>query len=415
MAAGNTTNFPKLRKNIVKSKRTGSKTSEGTLSNDEKSSTTATAATNLAMGSAWLADKTKFFEKLTKRAKNRKCREYYSGQVELLNNIVEDRTHIKKFVEKNTMIATESMKSSRRNEDTVDRSRCRVRFVVISSLYVNVSLAVIKAVASILSGSLAIISSLIDSTLDLVSGAVTYYTMREIRRRDPYLYPRGCTRMEPLGSVIVSVIMGVANIHIISKSCESMAAGDLSINVEWPTIVMMSLTILAKLILFLCCKWANHSQLDTLKLDHRNDCISNTVAIGCACLATYFWKYFDPIGAILVSGYICITWFFSGRQHMRILSGRAAKPEFYCRILHVALDHQPNFVRQIDTLKVYHMGSQFLVELDIVLDKDMPVHQAHDISELLQRKIEYLPYVERAFVHVDHESNHNPEEEHKVV
>jgi len=45
----------------------------------------------------------------------------------------------------------------------------------------------------------------------------------------------------------------------------------------------------------------------------------------------------------------------------------------------------------------------------------MPLHLAHDVSEMLQRKIECLPYVERAFVHVDHEIRHNPEKEHKPV
>jgi len=60
----------------------------------------------------------------------------------------------------------------------------------------------------------------------------------------------------------------------------------------------------------------------------------------------------------------------------------------------------------------YHL---LQVELHIVLCKDMHVHQAHDIAELLQRKIEFLPYVERAFVHVDFESKHKPSTEHKFV
>jgi len=44
-----------------------------------------------------------------------------------------------------------------------------------------------------------------------------------------------------------------------------------------------------------------------------------------------------------------------------MLSGRNADPEFYSRILKIALDHQPDLVHQIDTLKVYHFGAQFLV------------------------------------------------------
>jgi divalent metal cation (Fe/Co/Zn/Cd) transporter len=34
--------------------------------------------------------------------------------------------------------------------------------------------------------------------------------------------------------------------------------------------------------------------------------------------------------------------------------------------------------------------------------------KAHDIAQQLQDQIEILPRVERAFVHIDHESTHRP-------
>lgn len=39
---------------------------------------------------------------------------------------------------------------------------------------------------------------------------------------------------------------------------------------------------------------------------------------------------------------------------------------------------------------------------------DTPLWEAHDLSQQLQDKIEVLPRVERAFVHVDHETTHTP-------
>lgn len=43
----------------------------------------------------------------------------------------------------------------------------------------------------------------------------------------------------------------------------------------------------------------------------------------------------------------------------------------------------------------------------------MSVKDSHDISEALQNCIESLDDVERAFVHVDYEFNHKPQDEHK--
>lgn len=42
------------------------------------------------------------------------------------------------------------------------------------------------------------------------------------------------------------------------------------------------------------------------------------------------------------------------------------------------------------------------------MDANTPLWKAHDLSQQLQDKIEVLPNVERAFVHVDHESTHIP-------
>lgn len=62
----------------------------------------------------------------------------------------------------------------------------------------------------------------------------------------------------------------------------------------------------------------------------------------------------------------------------------------------------------IDTVKIYHSGPQYFVEVDIVLPPDMPLWRAHDISQDLQDQIEALPDVDRCFVHVDHEVDHKP-------
>lgn len=50
----------------------------------------------------------------------------------------------------------------------------------------------------------------------------------------------------------------------------------------------------------------------------------------------------------------------------------------------------------------YHLGSNFLVEIHVLMDGSLSLFETHDISETLQTKIERLPYVERAFVHCDY-------------
>ncbi|WKX99110.1 hypothetical protein Q1695_014189 [Nippostrongylus brasiliensis] len=293
------------------------------------------------------------------------------------------------------------------------------------TLVVNVSLMIAKAVASYLSGSLSILSSLVDSCVDITSGLVISISARMIKKRDPYLYPRGRTRLEPLSLIIISVVMGVASVQLIFDAIRRIAVAyqfhmhgigaQPELDVSLTTVCIMIATVIVKFSLFcICQKYKSDPSIAVLAMDHRNDCLSNTVALACAWLGTLYWYYFDPIGAILVSIYILYTWVNTGWDHLSKLSGKSAKPEFINRIIKVCIDHDPR-ISHLDTVYVYHFGTKFLVEVHIVMDEDMPLKVAHDISESLQINIESLPEVERAFVHTDYEYEHQPQDEHKVV
>lgn len=43
------------------------------------------------------------------------------------------------------------------------------------------------------------------------------------------------------------------------------------------------------------------------------------------------------------------------------------------------------------------------------MDPDASLRSSHDVAEELQMKLESLPDVERAYVHVDYETTHKPE------
>uniref|UniRef100_A0A914W252 Cation efflux protein cytoplasmic domain-containing protein n=1 Tax=Plectus sambesii TaxID=2011161 RepID=A0A914W252_9BILA len=302
------------------------------------------------------------------------------------------------------------------DEDDGEKEASRhTRRLAAATLLVNVILLIAKAVAVYLSGSFSIISSLVDSSVDITSGLAIWLTARAIKKRDPYLYPRGRTRLEPIALVIVSVIMGVASVQMIMQSLEAIIRQSVDPEVDLPTICIMLSTIVIKFVLMIICRRFSHdSSINVLAQDHRNDCISNSVALLCAFLASRYWIYLDPIGAILVSIYIAGTWFMTGKEHIIMLSGRTADPGFINRIIKVCMDHDKR-IEFIDTVYVYHYGTKFLVEVHVVMDRKMTLQMSHDISEQLQINIEHLPEVERAFVHCDYEVDHRPEDEHKVV
>ncbi|CAF3203017.1 unnamed protein product [Rotaria socialis] len=302
------------------------------------------------------------------------------------------------------------------------------------SLGVNIILFIIKIVASVISKSLSVVSSVIDSAVDLATSVILFLAWRSIKKRDPYRYPEGRERLEPIAIIILSVIMSAASVLVIYESInrivndaqyltETNTTKTLTdIDMSVTPIAVMAITIVSKAILFaLCCRIKLPAMI-ALTTDHRNDVASNVVALFCGLIATYAYKnkinqkavVIDPIGAILISIYIIIMWVQQANDQVKHLSGHTADPKFLSQLTWLTYHHSPAILK-IDTVRAFYSGTLYLVEVHIVLPKDMILTESHDIGESLQNKIEDLPEVERAFVHVDHDYAHNPTHEHKVV
>ena len=109
----------------------------------------------------------------------------------------------------------------------------------------------------------------------------------------------------------------------------------------------------------------------------------------------------DPVGAIFISLYIIFCWLKQLREQVRNLSGYAAEPEFLQKITWLTLQHSP-LIKKIDTVRAFHFGISFLVEVELIFPESMTLKEAHDIGSSLQNKLENLPEVELAFVRLDY-------------
>ncbi|XP_053379277.1 uncharacterized protein LOC123539362 isoform X2 [Mercenaria mercenaria] len=292
---------------------------------------------------------------------------------------------------------------------------------------INFVLLIIKVVAVVLSGSVSLISSLVDSSVDLLSGIVIWVTARAVKKTDRYSYPQGRTKLEPVSIVILAVIMSVASLQIIKESFAKIFGlidnSQSPPNMDWATIGIASATVVIKFILYIFCRRVKHPTVQALALDHRNDVLSNFIAIVFGYLGSREMQtqvdspdlvYIDPIGAIIISIYIIANWVITGWDQIKLLIGHTATSAFISKITWICVDHHKK-IEKVETVRAFHFGYSFLVEVDIVLPPEMTLRESHDIAEPLQQKLEKLPNVERAFVHVDYEATHDPKSEHKVV
>ncbi|CAI5976681.1 unnamed protein product [Closterium sp. NIES-64] len=280
----------------------------------------------------------------------------------------------------------------------------------------NVCLFIVKIIASIVSGSLAILASTLDSLLDLLCGFILWYTARTMRRTNPYKYPIGKRRMQPLGIIVFACIMASLGFQILLEGVRKLTDSNHSTDLgeKWQVYVgIMGLVILTKFILFLYCRLFSDDIVQAYALDHMMDVVTNTVGLAAAVLAGEYAWWIDPVGAIFLALYTMFNWGNTVRENVRSLTGRTAPPAFLQKLTYLCWNHH-RAILAIDTVRAYTFGASYFTEVDVVLPEDMPLKEAHDIGEALQNKLERLPEIERAFVHLDYEVSHRPEHHHHL-
>lgn len=75
-----------------------------------------------------------------------------------------------------------------------------------------------------------------------------------------------------------------------------------------PTIVVLCSGTAIKLVLFLICRVRASTASQCLAIDHRNDCITNMVALAGALIGSKWWKYADPIFGGFIRYCTFLTW-----------------------------------------------------------------------------------------------------------
>eukprot|EP01083_Nonionella_stella_P130648 396549_1 len=306
----------------------------------------------------------------------------------------------------------------------------RYQYAVRLALGINIFLFSLKLFGVVLSRSYTLIASTVDSGLDIFSGLVLYAAVMLSRRRNPYRYPQGKSRLEPIGVIVFSSIMAMTGLVLFSQSLKALIEGFIGTPNQIPTPdtgdleslvspIAFVLTLLLKAVLFAYCEhvlraYPNAQIIDTLKQDQRNDLLTNSVGLVCFLAAAYnksTW-FLDPIGAMLLSVFIVYTWGESIFEQSNKLLGRSAPLEFIGQLTYLAAHHDSRIMR-VDKVLAYHFGLRYLCEIDIVLPPELPLKTTHDIGESLEILIEELDCVERAFVHLDYETDHKPE--HKLT
>nr|GLL31719.1 metal tolerance protein 4-like [Ipomoea trifida]GMD13101.1 metal tolerance protein 4-like [Ipomoea batatas]GMD14849.1 metal tolerance protein 4-like [Ipomoea batatas] len=300
------------------------------------------------------------------------------------------------------------------DEEDLEEQAQHERAMKISN-YANILLLALKIYATVRSGSIAIAASTLDSLLDLMAGGILWLTHLSMKSVNIYKYPIGKLRMQPVGIIIFAAIMATLGFQVLIQAVEQLIRNEpsdkmTSDQLAWLYSIMITATVV-KLCLWIYCRSSGNDIVKAYAKDHYFDVVTNLVGLLAAVLGDKFYWWIDPTGAIILAIYTITNWSGTVLENAASLVGRSAPPEVLQKLTYLVVRHPQ--VKRVDTVRAYTFGVLYFVEVDIELPEDLPLKESHTIGESLQIKIEKLPEVERAFVHIDYECDHKPE--HSVL
>ncbi len=269
----------------------------------------------------------------------------------------------------------------------------------------NVALAAVKLVAGVVGHSFALIADATESLSDVVTSTVLLIGLRYAMRPPDENHPYGHGKAEPLAATVVSLALFGAAVAIAIESIREIRTPHETPHVF--TLVVLALVVLVKESLFRYVfavgETAQSTALKTDAWHHRADAITSGVAfvgITIALIGGPGWESADDWAALAASGIIMFNAYLLLRPAVLELTDSIPDAQLRQEVLAVA-KAVPG-VRALDKCFVRKMGFDYYVDLHVIVDREMPVWQGHEIAHLVKDELRSAhPKIADVLVHVE--------------
>lgn len=269
----------------------------------------------------------------------------------------------------------------------------------------NTILSASKIIVGILAGSLAVLGDGIDSATDVIISIVMIFTARIMNRPPSKKYVFGYEKAESIATKILSLVIFYAGMQMMLSSVKSIFSDEMK---EIPSAIAIYVTlfsIVGKLLLALYQykqgKKINSSMLTANAVNMRNDVIiSCGVLLGLIFTFIFRLPILDSITGLVISLFIVkssISIFMD--SNVELMDG-VKDINVYNKIFEavekVADVGNPHRVRS------RMIGNLYMISLDIEVDPQMTITQAHEIADAVEKSIKNtIDNVYDILVHVE--------------
>ncbi len=266
----------------------------------------------------------------------------------------------------------------------------------------NAFLFTIKLWVALLSGSIALLSDAFNSLLDTIASVAIFICVKISEREADEGHPFGHSRAEPIAGIMVAIFAGILGFEVIKSSVERLLEGD-HVILSTATFVVPLVTIVLKGYMTWYFKRVGRRikspGIMATSVDSLCDVLVAVVVLAGLLGTKMGYEYIDAVVGFAVSLWIIYTGYRIGMENIDYLMGKAPPEELLKEIRASALSVAG--VIDTNTIKAHYVGPFIHVEIHVEVPKDISTYESHRIGNEVERAVERIDSIEKAFVHID--------------
>ncbi len=266
------------------------------------------------------------------------------------------------------------------------------RRATVVSTAVAVLLTFVKLIVGILSGSVAVLASAIDSILDMGVSLFNFFAIKKAEEHPNDQFPYGKGKIQAIAGVIEGTVITLSGLFIIYEAFLKILHHK-GTEFLGPSLGVMLFSILVTwLLVRYLLRVAEKTDNIVIKADalhYQTDLLSNgavVAALGAVWLTG--WDWIDALFGLGIGVYIIYSAYEIIHEGIMILLDRSLSSEIVAKIGEIIANHPK--VNGYHWLKTRTDGSRNYVEFHLVLTPDMTLEEAHSIAEELECRIASL-------------------------
>jgi len=251
-------------------------------------------------------------------------------------------------------------------------------------------LAILKLAVGVLTGSMAVLASAVDSLLDILMSSVNLFAIKKAEEPADECHPFGHGKYETVATLVQAFVIAISGSWIIFEATRRLLQGSELQRIEGGIVVLIFSTFVSIILsryLKKVAKETDSSALEADSLHFSMDVYTNlALAAGLVILKVTNISGIDPFLSILVGCYIIIEAFKLVRHGMRDVLDAELPPAVRAEVTRLLDSFEENLV-EYRNLRTRRAGSQKFMDLDLIVCRHMSIEEAHNIADNLEDQI----------------------------